>query len=219
MRVPEVSSLAQCAGACCDLPGCDLAWFFERRCYVLSCQRKENCQPKQRPGTDSLLAFLQRGPPQTLVLQSLVRGDSFPNHWQPLPRHRGSEDPMKDLALLDGIQDLENTDAEYAESLRSLEDKRVDRVDDQDGAALQQEERPGVYEWPLVQRKEEFNQTETERVEGRLTSLQDSPESSTFPPSNLPELRNESKLSGTEAEPTGLSHLSTTVLSAKVSVG
>uniref|UniRef100_A0A8C1SWC9 Si:ch73-215d9.1 n=1 Tax=Cyprinus carpio TaxID=7962 RepID=A0A8C1SWC9_CYPCA len=97
LRVPDASSLAQCAGACCDLSGCDLAWFFEHRCYVLSCQRKENCQPKQRPGTDSLLAFLQRGPPQTLVLQSLVQGESFPNHWQPLPRHRGSEDPMKDL--------------------------------------------------------------------------------------------------------------------------
>ncbi|KAI7806175.1 dyslexia-associated protein KIAA0319 isoform X1 [Triplophysa rosa] len=214
LRVPEVSSLAQCAGACCDLPGCDLAWFFERRCYVLSCQRKENCQPKQRPGTDSLLAFLQRGPPQTLVLQSLVRGDSFPNHWQPLPRHRGSEDPMKDLALLDGIQDLDTTDADYAESFQSLEDERVDRVEDRDGAALEQEERPGVYEWPLVQRKEEFNQTETERVEGGLTAVQDSLESSTLTPSHLPELRNESKSSVTDAEPTG-SPLATTVLSVK----
>lgn len=214
LRVPEVSSLAQCAGACCDLLGCDLAWFFERRCYVLSCQRKENCQPKQRPGTDSLLAFLQRGPPQTLVLQSLVRGDSFPNHWQPLPRHRGSEDPMKDLALLDGIQDLEGTDAEYAESFRSLEGKRVDRVEERDGAMLEQEERPGLYDWPVVQRKEDFNQTETERVEGRLTALRDSLESNTFPPSHLTELRNESKLSVTEAEP-AVSPLSTTVLSVK----
>ncbi|XP_051721418.1 dyslexia-associated protein KIAA0319 [Ctenopharyngodon idella] len=197
LRVPDVSSLAQCAGACCDLPGCDLAWFFERRCYVLSCQRKENCQPKQRPGTESLLAFLQRGPPQTLVLQSLVRGESFPNHWQPLPRHRGSEDPMKDLALLEGIRDLDNTDAEYAESFRSLEDKRAE---DRGGAAVEQEESPGLYAWPLVQGKEEFNQSETERVGERLMTVQGSLESSTFSPSNLPEMGNESKSSLVEAE-------------------
>ncbi|XP_048010102.1 dyslexia-associated protein KIAA0319 [Megalobrama amblycephala] len=197
LRVPDVSSLFQCAGACCDLPGCDLAWFFERRCYVLSCQRKENCQPKQRPGTESLLAFLQRGPSQTLVLQSLVRGESFPNHWQPLPRHRGSEDPMKDLALLEGIRDLDNTDAEYPESFRSLEDKRAE---DRDGAAVEQEESPGLYAWPLVQGKEEFNQSETERVGERLMTVQGTLESSTFPPSNFPEMGNESKSSLVEAE-------------------
>ncbi|XP_016363592.1 dyslexia-associated protein KIAA0319-like isoform X1 [Sinocyclocheilus anshuiensis] len=197
LRVPDVSSLAQCAGACCDLSGCDLAWFFERRCYVLSCQHKENCQPKQRPGTDSLLAFLQRGPPQTLVLQSLVRGESFPNHWQPLPRHRGSEDPMKDFALLEGIQDLDNTDAEYAESFRSLEDKRAE---DRDAATVEQEERPGLYDWPIVQGKEEFNQSETERVGERLTTVQGPLESSPFPPSHFPEMRNESKSSLIEAD-------------------
>ncbi|XP_016428114.1 dyslexia-associated protein KIAA0319-like isoform X3 [Sinocyclocheilus rhinocerous] len=213
LRVPDVSSLAQCAGACCDLPGCDLAWFFERRCYVLSCQHKENCQPKQRPGTDSLLAFLQRGPPQTLVLQSLVRGESFPNHWQPLPRHRGSEDPMKDLALLEGIQDLDNTDVEYAESFRSLEDKRAD---DRNAATVEQEERPGLYDWPLVQGKEEFNQSETEKVgDDRLTTVQGPLESSPLPPSPLPEMRNESKSSLIEADsdvtPLGIMALNTRV--------
>ncbi|XP_026139541.1 dyslexia-associated protein KIAA0319 isoform X2 [Carassius auratus] len=197
LRVPDASSLAQCAGACCDLSGCDLAWFFEHRCYVLSCQRKENCQPKKRPGTDSLLAFLQRGPPQTLVLQSLVRGESFPNHWQHLPRHRGSEDPMKDLALLEGIQDLDNTDAEYAESFRSLEDKRAE---DRDPATVEQEERPGLYDWPVVQGKEEFNQSEIERVGERLTTVQGPLESSPFPPSHFPEMRNESKSSLIEAD-------------------
>ncbi|KAL1259784.1 hypothetical protein QQF64_010361 [Cirrhinus molitorella] len=198
LRVPDVSSLAQCAGACCDLPGCDLAWFFERRCYVLSCQRKENCQPKQRAGTDSLLAFLQRGPPQTLVLQSLVRGESFPNHWQPLPRHRGSEDPMKDLALLEGIQDLDNSDAEYPESFQSLEDKRAE---DRDGATVEQEERPGLYDWPLVQGKEEFNQSETEKVgDDRLTTVQGPLESTPFSPSSFPEMKNESRSSLLEAD-------------------
>uniref|UniRef100_A0AAY4BEC7 MANSC domain-containing protein n=1 Tax=Denticeps clupeoides TaxID=299321 RepID=A0AAY4BEC7_9TELE len=92
LRVPDITSLAQCAGACCDLPGCDLAWFFERRCYVLNCQRKENCVPKQRPGTDSYMVFLQRGPPQTLVLQSLVRGE--PYRWPHVNRHHGAEAPL-----------------------------------------------------------------------------------------------------------------------------
>ncbi|KAK7147056.1 hypothetical protein R3I94_009793 [Phoxinus phoxinus] len=198
LRVPDVSSMAQCAGACCGLPGCDLAWFFEHRCYVLSCQRKENCQPKQRPGTDSLLAFLQRGPPQTLVLQSLVRGESFPNQWQPLPRHKGSEDPMKDLALLEGIQDLDNTDAEYAESFRSLDEEK--RAEDRDGTTVEQEESPGLYAWPVVQGKEEFNQSEKERVGERPTTVQYSLESSSFPPSHFPEMRNESRSSLIKAE-------------------
>ncbi|CAM4702992.1 unnamed protein product [Leuciscus chuanchicus] len=196
LRVPDVSSMAQCVGACCGLQGCDLAWFFEHRCYVLSCQRKENCQPKQRPGTDSLLAFLQRGPPQTLVLQSLVQGESFPNHWQPLPRHKGSEDHMKDLALLEGIQDLDNTDAEYAESFRSLDEEK--RAEDRDGTTVEQEESPGLY--ALVQGKEEFNQSETERVGERPMTVQGSLESSSFPPSHFPEMRNESRSSLIEAE-------------------
>ncbi|XP_059364191.1 dyslexia-associated protein KIAA0319-like [Carassius carassius] len=198
LRVPDVLSLAQCAGACCDLPGCNLAWFFERRCYVLSCQHKENCQPKKRPGTDSLLAFLQRGPPKTLVLQSLVRGESFPNHWQPLPRHRGSEDPMKDLALLEGIQDLYNTDVDYAESFRSLDDKRAG---DRNVATVEQEGRPGLYDRPLVQGKKEFNQSQTEEIgDDRLTTMQGSLESSPLPPSPLPDMKNESKSSLIEAD-------------------
>lgn len=212
LRVPDVPSLDQCAGACCDLPGCDLAWFFERRCYVLSCQRKENCQPKQRPGTESVLTFLQRGPPQTLVLQSLVRGESFPNHWQPLPRHRGSEDPMKDLALLEGIQDL---DTEYAESFRSLEDKRAE---DRDAAAVEQEESPGLYAWPLVQGKEEFNQSETERVGERLMTVQGSLESTTFPPNHLTEMANESKSFLVEPE-SDVMPTTTTALNMMVSDG
>lgn len=212
LRVPDVSSLAQCAGACCDLPGCDLAWFFERRCYVLSCQQKENCQPKQRPGTDSYLAFLQRGPPQTLVLQSLVRGESFPNHWQPLARHRGSEDPMKDLALLEGIQDLDNPEAEYAESSRSLEDKRAEDID-----GKEQDDQTGLYDWPHVQGKEEFNKSETERGGERLTTVQGPVESSTFTPSHFPEMRNESRSAIIEAK-SNVTVPSTTVSDIKVSV-
>ncbi|TRZ03193.1 hypothetical protein DNTS_033453, partial [Danionella cerebrum] len=123
LRLPDVPTLARCAKACCELQGCDLAWFFQQRCYVLSCQNTENCKPKQRPGMDSILVFLERESPQRLVLQSLVRGESFPNPKlrQPLPRHRGNENPMKDLALLEGIQNLDNS----LETYQNSEDRRA----------------------------------------------------------------------------------------------
>lgn len=74
VQVPGVMSLAQCVAACCDLPGYDLAWLFEGRCYILSCQQRANCRPRERPGADSL------------VLQSLVRGEPFGGRWRPPPQ-------------------------------------------------------------------------------------------------------------------------------------
>ncbi|XP_031735486.1 dyslexia-associated protein KIAA0319 homolog isoform X2 [Anarrhichthys ocellatus] len=93
LRVPGVASLAQCVAAGCDLPDYDLVWMLEGRCYILSCRQRGYCQPRQRPGTDSVLVFLKRASPQTLVLQSLVR-----------PLLRSSEAPgdLEDLDLLDG---------------------------------------------------------------------------------------------------------------------
>ncbi|XP_044064473.1 dyslexia-associated protein KIAA0319 isoform X3 [Siniperca chuatsi] len=105
LRVPGVASLLQCVAACCDLPGYDLAWLFEGRCYILSCQQRENCQPRQRPGADSVLVFLRRASPQTLVLQSLVRGEPYGRRWRPLSRSSeapGDLEALKDLALFDG---------------------------------------------------------------------------------------------------------------------
>ncbi|XP_029593131.1 dyslexia-associated protein KIAA0319 homolog isoform X4 [Salmo trutta] len=154
LRVPDVSSLAQCAGACCDLPGCNLAWLFERRCYILSCQQRENCQPRQRPGADSYMAFLQRGPPQTLLLQSLVRGEPYPSRWRPRPS--GDVEALKDLALLDGPQtdfgDPGGTDLEYPESELGPEDNGGDLPD-----------------WPAaLEGRDGFNLSESE---GRLEGL------------------------------------------------
>ncbi|KAK2845147.1 hypothetical protein Q5P01_011806 [Channa striata] len=105
LRVPGVTSLPQCVAACCDLPGYDLAWLFEGRCYILSCQQRENCRPRERPGADSFLAFLRRQSPQTLVLQSLVRGAPYGGRWRPLSRSSeapGDLEALKDLALFDG---------------------------------------------------------------------------------------------------------------------
>lgn len=122
MRVPGVSSLPQCVAACCDLPGYDLAWLFEGRCYILSCQQRENCQPRERPGADSFLAFLRRASPQTLVLQSLVRGEPYRGRWRPLSRTSeapGDLEALKDLALFDGprldFSDPGILDVEYSE--------------------------------------------------------------------------------------------------------
>ncbi|XP_059194804.1 dyslexia-associated protein KIAA0319 [Centropristis striata] len=123
LRVPGVASLPQCVAACCDLPGYDLAWLFEGRCYVLSCQQRENCRPLERPGADSFLAFLRRASPQTLVLQSLVRGEPYgAGRWGPLSRSSeapGDLEALKDLALFDGApQDFSEPgglDVEYPE--------------------------------------------------------------------------------------------------------
>uniref|UniRef100_A0A3Q1GI93 KIAA0319 n=1 Tax=Acanthochromis polyacanthus TaxID=80966 RepID=A0A3Q1GI93_9TELE len=122
LRVPGVASLPQCVAACCDLPGYDLAWLFEGRCYVLSCQQRENCRPRERPGADSFLAFLRRASPQTLVLQSLVRGEPYGGRWTPLSRSSetpGDLDALKDLALFDlpqqGFPDPGMLDEEYSE--------------------------------------------------------------------------------------------------------
>lgn len=106
LRVPGVTSLPQCVAACCNLPGYDLAWLFEGRCYVLSCLQRANCQPRKRPGADSYLVFLRRAPPQTLLLQSLVRGEPYAGRWRPLSRSSeapGDLEALKDLALFDQL--------------------------------------------------------------------------------------------------------------------
>ncbi|XP_053091118.1 dyslexia-associated protein KIAA0319 isoform X2 [Pangasianodon hypophthalmus] len=183
LRVPEVLTLAQCVGACCDLPGCDLAWFFERRCYILSCQQKQNCQPKKRPGTDSRLAFLQHRRPQTLVLQSLVRGEPYASHWRPLPRHRGPENPLKDLALLEDIQDLDdnNNALQYDESYRTVED---DISEERTDSKMEQEKTQRLLDWPLEER-DGFNFSETEGGKIKLSLMESTEDSQVTPSSSL----------------------------------
>ncbi|XP_010002822.1 PREDICTED: dyslexia-associated protein KIAA0319 homolog isoform X1 [Chaetura pelagica] len=60
MRVPHAMSVSDCIAACCDLSGCDLSWMFERRCYIVNCQHKENCEPKQIETVKSYLTFVVR---------------------------------------------------------------------------------------------------------------------------------------------------------------
>ncbi|XP_035268749.1 dyslexia-associated protein KIAA0319 [Anguilla anguilla] len=176
LRVPDVSSLVHCAEACCDLPGCDLAWYFERRCYVLSCQRKENCQPKQRPGTDSYVAFLQRGPAQTLVLQSLVRGQPYPGRWRPLLRPKGAE-ALKDLGLFDGAHgfgDSALADIDYPEGYQNSEDGDGIRGSSLVGSKAELKESSGYLDWPSVPGREGLNLSESGGSRGEKDSPQDS---------------------------------------------
>ncbi|KAL7394272.1 hypothetical protein ABVT39_023358 [Epinephelus coioides] len=150
LRVPGVASLPQCVAACCDLPGYDLAWLFEGRCYILSCQQRENCQPRERPGANSFLAFLRRASPQTLVLQSLVRGQPYGGRWRPPSRSSeapGDLEALKDLALFDGPQqdfsDPGMLDVEYPEGRAGLE---AEATTDQ----------------PSLEARDGFNQSEAE---------------------------------------------------------
>ncbi|KAJ3597960.1 hypothetical protein NHX12_001475 [Muraenolepis orangiensis] len=103
--VPGVTSLAHCLVSCCDLPRCDLAWLFQRRCYILICHQGETCRPQERPGADSYLAFVRRGPPQTLVLGSLVRGEPYGERWKSsseVSEAPGDVEALRDLAVLEG---------------------------------------------------------------------------------------------------------------------
>ncbi|KAM7421642.1 hypothetical protein PAMA_015680 [Pampus argenteus] len=157
LRVPGVASLPQCVAACCDLPGYDLAWLFEGRCYILSCQQRANCQPRERRGADSVLAFLRRASPQTLVLQSLVRGEPY-SGWRALSRSSeapGDLEALKDLAIFDGPQqdfsDPGMLDVEYSEG--SLEERSEGR-----GRA----EAEMMTHQPPLTGADKFNQSEVE---------------------------------------------------------
>ncbi|XP_070822070.1 dyslexia-associated protein KIAA0319 isoform X2 [Chaetodon trifascialis] len=153
--VPDVASLPQCMAACCNLPGYDLAWLFEGRCYILSCQQKENCQPRESPGADSVLAFLQRASPQTLVLQSLVRGEPYSSRWRPLSQSSeapGDLEALKDLALFDRPR-------------QDFSDPRLLDVEYSDGS--QERRGPGsevetITNRPSLKAGDGFNQSETE---------------------------------------------------------
>ncbi|CDQ74104.1 unnamed protein product [Oncorhynchus mykiss] len=100
------------------------------------------------------MAFVQRGSPQTLLLQSLVRGEPYPSRWR--PRHSGDVEALNDLALLDGPQmdfdDPGGMGLEYPESELGPEDNGGDLLD-----------------WPAaLEGRDGFNLSESE---GRLVGL------------------------------------------------
>ncbi|XP_067857557.1 dyslexia-associated protein KIAA0319-like, partial [Heptranchias perlo] len=69
LRVPPALSMSKCISTCCDFSGCDLAWMFEGRCYIINCQRKSECEPKKTSTVESYLTFVQRSSSQRPSLQ------------------------------------------------------------------------------------------------------------------------------------------------------
>ncbi|NWV42164.1 K0319 protein, partial [Grantiella picta] len=121
MRVPHALSVSDCIAACCDLSGCDLSWMFERRCYIVSCQHKENCEPKKIETVKSYLTFVLRPSqrPASLlgfgqVIPSMVHSVGFQNE----PSEEVSS--LKKLSLLGKDPSIEEI-PEYIDDYKELE--------------------------------------------------------------------------------------------------
>ncbi|XP_073187972.1 dyslexia-associated protein KIAA0319 homolog isoform X6 [Lepidochelys kempii] len=121
MRVPHAMSMSDCTAACCDLSGCDLSWMFERRCYIVNCQHKENCEPKKIQTVKSYLTFVLRPSQRPGAL--LGYGQVLPNmvHSVGLQSEPSEEvSNLKELSLLSKDHSLDEI-PEYTDDYRDLE--------------------------------------------------------------------------------------------------
>ncbi|XP_012494105.1 PREDICTED: dyslexia-associated protein KIAA0319 homolog isoform X2 [Propithecus coquereli] len=119
MRVPHTFSMADCTTTCCDLSSCDLAWWFEGRCYLVSCPHKENCEPKKMGPIRSYLTFVLR--PVQRPAQLLDYGEMMLNRGSPSGAWGDSpEDIRKDLPFLGKERGLEEM-SEYSDDYREPE--------------------------------------------------------------------------------------------------
>ncbi|XP_060020243.1 dyslexia-associated protein KIAA0319 homolog isoform X3 [Lagenorhynchus albirostris] len=112
MPVPQTTPVADCTSACCDLYSCDLAWWFEGRCYLVSCPHEENCEPRKMGSIRSYLTFVLR--PAQRPAQLLDSGELMLNRGSPSGIWGDSpEDIRKDLAFLGKDRGLEEM-SEYS---------------------------------------------------------------------------------------------------------
>ncbi|NXW07999.1 K0319 protein, partial [Fregetta grallaria] len=121
MRVPHAMSVSDCIAACCDLSGCDLSWMFERRCYIVNCQHKENCEPKKIETVKSYLTFVLR--PSQRPASLLGFGQVIPSmvHAVGLQNEPSEEvSSLKELSLLGKDPSLEEI-PEYIDDYKELE--------------------------------------------------------------------------------------------------
>ncbi|NXG86742.1 K0319 protein, partial [Stercorarius parasiticus] len=121
MRVPHAVSVSDCIAACCDLSGCDLSWMFERRCYIVNCQHKENCEPKKIETVKSYLTFVLR--PSQRPASLLGFGQVIPSmvHSVGLQNQPSEEvSSLKELSLLGKDPSLEEI-PEYIDDYKELE--------------------------------------------------------------------------------------------------
>ncbi|NXU43136.1 K0319 protein, partial [Drymodes brunneopygia] len=121
MRVPHALSVSDCIAACCDLSGCDLSWMFERRCYIVNCQHKDNCEPKKIETVKSYLTFVLR--PSQRPASLLGFGQMIPSmvHSVGLQSEPSEEvSSLKKLPLLGKDPSLEEI-PEYIDDYKELE--------------------------------------------------------------------------------------------------
>ncbi|XP_037374831.1 dyslexia-associated protein KIAA0319 homolog isoform X2 [Talpa occidentalis] len=122
MRVPETIPVVDCTVACCDLSSCDLAWWFEGRCYLVSCPHKANCEPKKMRPFRSYLTFVVR--PAQRPTQLLDYGEMMLNRASPSGIWGDSpEDIRKDLPFLGqdwGLAEMSEYPDDYTEQEQDL---------------------------------------------------------------------------------------------------
>ncbi|XP_054140879.1 dyslexia-associated protein KIAA0319 homolog [Melozone crissalis] len=121
MRVPHALSVSDCIAACCDLSGCDLSWMFERRCYIVNCQHKDNCEPKKIETVKSYITFVLR--PSQRPASLLGLGQVIPSmvHSVGLQNEPSEEvSSLKKLSLLGKDPSLEEI-PEYIDDYKELE--------------------------------------------------------------------------------------------------
>uniref|UniRef100_G1MTW5 KIAA0319 n=1 Tax=Meleagris gallopavo TaxID=9103 RepID=G1MTW5_MELGA len=115
LRVPHATSVSECITACCDLSGCDLSWMFERRCYIVNCQRKENCEPKTIETVKSYLTFVLR--PSQRPASLLGFGQVIPSMVHSVGRQN---EPSEEVSFLGKELSLEEI-PEYIDDYKDLE--------------------------------------------------------------------------------------------------
>ncbi|XP_036235173.1 LOW QUALITY PROTEIN: dyslexia-associated protein KIAA0319 homolog [Molothrus ater] len=120
MRVPHALSVSDCIAACCDLSGCDLSWMFERRCYIVNCQHKDNCEPKKIETVQSYLTFVLR--PSQRPASLLGLGQVIPSmvHSVGVQNEPSEVSSLKKLSLLGKDPSLEEI-PEYIDDYKELE--------------------------------------------------------------------------------------------------
>uniref|UniRef100_A0A0P6J2U0 Dyslexia-associated protein n=1 Tax=Heterocephalus glaber TaxID=10181 RepID=A0A0P6J2U0_HETGA len=121
MPVPQTFSVGDCTAACCDLPSCDLAWWFEGHCHLVSCPQRESCTPKRTGPIHSYLTFVLRPPAerpeQLLDYGEMMLSKGVPSGaWGEPP-----EDLLKDLPFLDRGGGLEEPTDYVEDGYRDLE--------------------------------------------------------------------------------------------------
>ncbi|OXB54445.1 hypothetical protein ASZ78_003580 [Callipepla squamata] len=115
IRVPHAASVSECIAACCELSGCDLSWMFERRCYIVKCQHKENCEPKTIETVKSYLTFVLR--PSQRPASLLGFGQVIPSMVHSVGRQN---EPSEEVSLLGKELSLEEI-PEYLDDYKDLE--------------------------------------------------------------------------------------------------